>query len=243
MNSNNELKSLTLLYLYPEQMNIYGDHGNILTLVRRAHWHGYDLRVIPFHPGKQMHENIDLVVGGGGQDSGQSIVQDDLLRIGDDIKNLADKDVPMLVICGLYQLFGHFFKPHEGPTIRGIGLFDLETHGRPKRLVGNIVASSDFGDLIGYETHSGITTLGSNQQPLARVIKGAGNNGKDKTEGARYRRAYGSYMHGSLLPKNPTFADALIEAAALHRYGEFEPQIIDDHLAESARAVARNRPR
>ncbi|MGB3009013.1 MAG: glutamine amidotransferase [Candidatus Saccharimonadales bacterium] len=237
------LKPLTLVHLYPQQMNIYGDWGNILILTQRAKWHGYDMQIIAHHPGKAFPRDADIVVGGGGQDSGQNVIQNDLLAIGDDIKRLANDHVPMLVICGLYQLFGHFFQTNDGTQIRGIGVFDIETYGGDKRMIGNIVTHTQFGEMIGYENHSGMTILGDYQKPLGKVVKGDGNNGKDRTEGAIYKHVFGSYLHGSLLPKNPVFADALIEYAALHRYGSFEPTIIDDRFADAARKIAVDRPR
>ncbi|HEX8389932.1 MAG TPA: glutamine amidotransferase [Candidatus Saccharimonadales bacterium] len=237
------MKTIRLLHLYPREMNIYGDWGNVLTLKRRLEWHGYGVEVVSHHPGKPFPEDIDLIVGGGGQDSGQSIVETDLLKIGDELHRLADNDVPMLMICGLYQLFGRFFQTAEGKRIPGIGLLKLETHAGPKRLIGNIVTKTPFGDLIGYENHSGLTQLDETQRPFGTVIKGDGNNGKDQTEGAIYRQVYGSYMHGSLLPKNPAFADHLIEAACQRTFGEFEPAIVDDRFAIAARQHAERRPR
>lgn len=236
-------KKIRILHLYPREMNIYGDWGNVLTIMRRAQWHGYEPEIVQHHPGKPFPSDIDIVIGGGGQDSGQSIVQDDLLAIGDELHVLADRDVPMLMICGLYQLFGKFFQTAEGHRIPGIEIFDLETIAGPKRLIGNIVTKTPFGELVGYENHSGLTTLGDNQPALGTVVKGDGNNGSDKSEGAIYRCVFGSYLHGSLLPKNPVFADALIEAAAHRKFGSFEPAIIDDRFAELARAVAMRRPR
>jgi CobQ-like glutamine amidotransferase family enzyme len=150
----------------------------------------------------------------------------------------------MLMICGLFQLFGKFFKTQDGHVIQGIGLLDIETHAGPERLTGNIITESDqFGQIIGYENHSGQTFLGSKIKPLGKVLKGAGNNGQDDSEGARYRNIIATYMHGSLLPKNPAIADFLIEKAVVRKYGEFTPTVIDDRFAEQARAVASKRPR
>ncbi len=237
------LKQLRLLHLYPEQMNIYGDWGNVLTIIKRAEWHGYQVEVVPFNPGNIFPDAIDIVIGGGGQDSGQDVIQDDLLRISDNLKHLADKKVPMLMICGLYQLFGHFFQTSDGKRIQGIGLLDIETYAGDKRMIGNIVTQTSFGEIVGYENHSGMTVLSASQKSFGKVLKGDGNNGKDKTEGAVYKNVYGSYLHGSLLPKNPILADALIEMAATNRYGSFEPEIIDDGFALAARDIAANRPR
>lgn len=237
-------KSITIAHLYPKEMNIYGDWGNVLTLKRRLEWHGFIPKIVEHHPGKPFPKNVDILIGGGGQDSGQAVVQSDLLEISEILHRLADDEVPMLVICGLYQLFGRFFKTSDGDTIQGIGIFKAETHGGPKRLIGNtVVESHKFGELIGYENHSGLTLLDNDQPALGRVVKGKGNNGEDTTEGAVYKNVYGSYLHGSLLPKNPALADELLRAAIVKRYGSFDPHDIDDTFATYAREIARRRPR
>lgn len=237
-------KSITLLQLYPRDMNIYGDWGNTLVLKRRLEWHGYTADLISYNSGDVFPDDVDLIVGGGGQDSGQSKISADLIAIGPKLKKLADDNVPMLMICGLYQQFGHFFRTKDGEVIDGIGLLDIETVGGNERMIGNIVTSNDeFGLIVGYENHSGLTTLGPDAQPLGKVIRGAGNNNADETEGARYRNVIGTYLHGSILPKNPHIADWLIEQAVVRKYGEFIPQVIDDRFAELARDVAQRRPR
>ncbi len=237
-------KSITLLQLYPRDMNIYGDWGNVLTLKRRLEWHGYEVELLQYNQGDTFPSEVDLIVGGGGQDSGQDKIQTDLLRIAPALRQLIEDGVPSLTICGLYQLFGNFFKTKDGHTIQGIGVFDIETHGGPERLIGNITTeSSDFGQIVGYENHSGLTYLGKDAQPLGKVIKGAGNNGQDESEGARYKNSIGTYLHGSLLPKNPHIADWLIEQSVIRKYGEFQASIIDDTFAEHAREIALKRPR
>lgn len=237
-------KSITILQLYPQDMNIYGDYGNVLVLKRRLEWYGYEADVIAYNPGDTLPGNVDIVVGGGGQDSGQNKIQADLLSIAHHLKKLADNDVPMLMICGLYQLFGRFFKTSGGEVIEGIGLLDIETQGTPERLIGNIIVESEqFGLVYGYENHSGQTYLGKKVKPLGKIRLGAGNNLKDGTEGARYHNVIGGYLHGSLLPKNPAIADFLIQTAVVNKYGEFSGNQIDDSIATQARKTAAKRPR
>lgn len=236
-------KTIRLLQLYPRDMNIYGDWGNTLVLKRRLEWHGYIVELLAYNPGDTFPQNVDLIIGGGGQDSGQDKVQNDLLALSQTLHDLADNNVPMLMICGLYQLFGKFFKTQEGHTIQGINLLDIETHAGPERLVGNIITESQFGELIGYENHSGQTFLGKKVTPLGKVVKGAGNNGQDETEGAQYNNVIGTYLHGSILPKNPTLADYLIEQAAIRKFGDFTPTVINDEFATAARKIAAQRPR
>ncbi len=240
----NNGKTLRILQLYPLDMNIYGDWGNTLALARRAQAHGFDVQILGHNPGQPFPEDVDIILGGGGQDSGQSVIQEDLHANGDTLRSLAEAGVPMLVICGLYQLFGKEFRTREGEVLKGIGIFDAHTVGGDDRLIGNIVEESEeFGTVIGFENHSGLTYLGSGCTPLATVTKGEGNNVTDAHEGARVHNVIGTYLHGSLLPKNPKISDYLIEQAAQRKFGEFTPNTIDDSLVEKARASAASRPR
>ncbi|MCC3293251.1 glutamine amidotransferase [Arthrobacter sp. zg-Y411] len=244
-------RTIRILQLYPREMNIYGDWGNVLVLKQRLKWYGYSPVVEEYNAGDEFPSDVDIIVGGGGQDSGQVVIQQDLQQLAPTLRKLADDGLPMLVICGLYQLFGKFFKTHEGTLIPGIGILDLETHGGDVRLIGNVLSvSSEFGEIHGYENHSGQTFLGPGVEPLAEVRKGEGNNTKDSTEGARYKNVVASYLHGSLLPKNPAIADFLIEQAAVRKFGSFEPvprseeDLADlSKLSDLARQHAGQRPR
>ncbi len=225
-------------------MNIYGDNGNMLVLQRRLEWYGYEVICLAYNPGDTFPHDVDIIVGGGGQDSGQDRIVDDLQVIAPTLRALADSGTPMLVVCGLYQLFGHFFKTKSGETLQGIGILDVETYGESERLIGNIIVDSkQFGDLIGYENHSGQTFLGEHAVPLGVVRLGAGNNTADIYEGARYKNVIGTYLHGSVLPKNPELADFFIRKAVVKKYSEMSDDLIDDHFADLARKAALKRPR
>ena len=238
---------IRLLQLYPRDMNIYGDWGNTLVLIRRAQWVGYDVELTSYDPGEELPGEVDLVVGGGGQDSGQERIKDDLVARGPELVARASDGTPMLVICGLYQLFGHRFITGTGDQIPGISLIDAETVAGTGRLIGNIaLKSEDFGTVVGYENHSGLTTLGPEARPFGTVTSGDGNNGRDRTEGARVHHVIGTYLHGSLLPKNPAVADWLLARAVEHAGGTWEPEPLTDPVedwAERARKVALTRPR
>ena len=237
-------RPVRILQLYPRDMNIYGDWGNTLVLKQRLTWHGYDPEVVDYNPGDEFPSDVDLVIGGGGQDSGQNIVHADLLSCGRQLHELAETGVPMMVVCGLYQLFGRYFDTVDGTRFDGIGLLDVHTVGGEERLIGNITTRhTQLGELVGYENHSGKTYLGRNARALATVVQGAGNNGEDGTEGAQDGSVIGTYLHGSALPKNPRLADHLISQAVTNRYGEFTPGSPDDTYAEQARRVAMTRPR
>ena len=236
--------AIRVLQLYPRDMNIYGDWGNTLVLKQRLKWHGYTPELLEYNVGDAFPEDVDLIVGGGGQDSGQLVIHSDLISRESTLRDLAEDGTPMLLICGTYQLFGNFFKTRTGKVIPGIGVLNVETHGTDERLIGNVtVSSEEFGDILGYENHSGQTTLGPGVRPLGTTAKGTGNNSKDGQEGARYRNIVASYLHGSLLPKNPAIADYLIRTAVERKYGSFTPGAPDDGYAVLAREHAARRPR
>ncbi len=238
MSKNSKLQ---ILYLYPNEMNIYSDTGNVLALQRRLEWRGYEAEVVYHHPGEVFAHRPDIIVGGGGQDSGQLKVCEDLQKIGSSLHKLADAGVPMIVICGTYQLFGHRFVTNTGEELPGIGIFDAETIGGQKRLIGNALIDTPLGQIIGYENHSGQTWLKNDQQPLGTVLSGFGNNGEDKTEGARYKNTIGSYLHGSVLPKNPALADELIAQALINRGESPELATLEDSLATISLGAMRKR--
>jgi CobQ-like glutamine amidotransferase family enzyme len=228
---------LDLWHLYPSDMNIYGDRGNVIALAQRARWRGIDVELHSCDVGDRIDaDHCDLVFAGGGQDDQQFVVARDLAGPnGAALRELAETDAPMLLVCGTYQLFGHYFRTGSGDEIRGIGLLDLHTVAGARRMIGDQVALCPLEDgttheLVGFENHSGQTFLGPGCRPLGRVKIG-GNNGQDRGEGAVYRRVHGTYLHGPVLPKNPWLADRLIESA-LRRRGERGPLAPLDDRAE-----------
>ncbi len=215
--------TLTLGHLYPDQLNLYGDRGNILTLQRRCQLRGIELRVVGLGIGDALApDEYDMLFIGGGQDKEQAPVAQDLYEIkGIGLWAAIEDDMPVLAVCGGYQLLANYYRPASGPDMRGLGVFDAWTihkGARAARCIGDIAISWNGSTLVGFENHGGRTYLGT-AKPLGKVLKGYGNNAEDGTEGAVYRSAYGTYLHGSLLPKNPHFADHLIELALRRTYG------------------------
>jgi hypothetical protein len=235
---------LRIAHLYPRLMNIYGDRGNILCLVRRCRDREIDVVVTEVGLGEPIDPAAyDLIFAGGAQDREQRRVVEDLRSTkGAALREAADAGVVALAVCGAYQLFGRFYRDASGAELEGLGVFDLWTeHPGPSapRLIGNVVAEWEGATLVGFENHGGRTYLRDGAAPLARVRSGFGNNGQDGTEGARYRNAFGTYLHGSLLPKNPRFADRLIELALRRRYGDdVQLALIDDRVEDRAHRAA-----
>jgi CobQ-like glutamine amidotransferase family enzyme len=233
---------IRIAHLYPRELNTYGDLGNVITLVKRLEWRGYAAEVLAVERDAPFgFSTTDIVFGGGGQDSAQVAMGQDLLRRGEELRQMVSDGVPMLLVCGSYQLFGRGFTTTDQQHLPGIGVFGADTVGSTRRMVGNIAVDSPYGRLIGFENHSGETILEPGQAVLGTVRMGFGNNSTSREEGAITGNAIGTYMHGPLLPKNPALADHLL-LAALRRHGVQELEPLNDELEHLTAQVAATRP-
>jgi CobQ-like glutamine amidotransferase family enzyme len=236
---------LRVLALYPEQMNIYADRGNILFLRRRCEWRGIGFEHATAGPGEGFDPGAhDLIYLGGGQDRDQRAVAADMVESKREALAAAAGAV-VLAVCGGYQLLGHSYQLGE-ERLPGLGLVDLETVRKDgPRLIGNVAIEVNLGSgpqtVAGFENHGGRTYLGAGERPLGRVLEGHGNNGEDGFEGVHRDNLFGTYLHGPLLPKNAWLADHLIGLALERRYGT-RPELdsLDDTLERAAHESARH---
>jgi lipid II isoglutaminyl synthase (glutamine-hydrolysing) len=239
---------LRIAWLYPDLMSTYGDRGNVIVLQKRAQWRGIGATLVPITLETTVNRlnECDLIFMGGAQDRQQKLAGEDFLgNKGPMLKAMVDRGTPALFVCAAYQFVGHYYRPYQGDDIPGAGIFDLVTvhpGDQAKRLIGNIAATITNLDgcngqtIVGFENHGGYTRLGPKMKPLAKVVRGFGNNGEDGFEGAVYKHAIGSYFHGPILPKNPILADWLIERALEAKYHKkIVLQKIDDAMEVRAR--------
>ena len=232
---------LKLVHLYPLFLNLYGDAGNILTLKKRCEWRGINLEIEHINIDDKIEEGTDIYFIGGGQDRQQVEVSEELQKHKSILTAEYHNDAVFLGICGGYQLMGEYYQPHDAKRLEGIGLLDAYTVAGSTRFIGNVTAEVNYlmpTTIVGFENHSGLTYLNTDNgdtKPMATIMTGKGNNGQDKTEGARSRNAFGTYLHGSFLPKNPHFADYLIKLALRKRYNDdIELEPLDDSLEFNA---------
>lgn len=238
---------LRIVPVYPELLSIYADRGNVRVLEQRARWRGIPVEVSPLPLGADLDPAAaDAILIGGGQDRDQALVADALIAQVPALRAAIHDGVPVLAVCGGYQLLGHAYVDQSGARTPGTGLVDLETHAGPDRLIGNVLVEVDIAGrterMVGFENHAGRTTLGPGVEPLGRVVAGAGNDGVSGHEGCRVDRVVGTYVHGPLLPKNPWLADLVLGWACAHRGLPEELEPLDDRLeqvaADSAAAIA-----
>jgi lipid II isoglutaminyl synthase (glutamine-hydrolysing) len=242
---------ISVVHLYPDAMDLYGDTGNVSAIVRRCEWRDIEVAVTAVTlEGGEVPADTDLLLIGGGQDTAQALVAEDLERHASRIRDLVEEGAAALAVCGGFQLFGSSYETVAGQTLPGIGIFDARTTSNSERLIGNVVIKTvpQAADtmavpvgtqLVGFENHAGRTHLGLHARPLGRIVHGAGNTGDATVEGAVYRNAIGTYLHGPLLPKNPHLTDALISAALRHRYGTVGPlEPLDDTVELDAHGAA-----
>jgi lipid II isoglutaminyl synthase (glutamine-hydrolysing) len=244
--------TLTIHHLYADMMNLYGDRGNVISIKKRCEWRGIPVEVVDVGLGEGIRPTgCDLFLFGGGQDREQALLADDLAGSkGVELRAIVEDGGVVLGVCGGYQLMGHFYETPEGERLPGVRVFDLHTEPREpdeERLIGNVLVrirapeTDEVREIVGFENHGGRTYLGDGVEPLGEVVVGYGNNGKDGTEGARRLNAYGTYLHGSLLPKNPWLTDQLILNALRRVDASFELEPLDDTVERSAFAAISNR--
>ncbi len=243
---------LRIAHLYPDLLNLYGDKGNVLTLAKRLEWRGIEFVFdeITVNEHSKKFSNYHLFFIGGGQDSGQTIVAQDLLMRKQELRDVVEAGAVILSICGGYQLLGISYETSEAEIIGGLGILDVETKapriikGKTQdRLIGNVTAELlidlEPKTIVGFENHSGRTFIKQDRtKPLAKVLNGYGNNGEDAYEGAIYRNLFGTYLHGSLLPKNPHLADELLRRALAYNDSNITLKALDDKLELRAHKAA-----
>ena len=239
-----DVKPLTIVHLFPELLNLYGDGGNVIALTRRLQWRGLPVEVREIGMGDAMDfTQADIVFIGGGADREQMIVKDAMVARKSELSAYVADGGVLLAVCGGYQFLGHSYAMDD-VVVEGLGVIDMETVRGEGRLIGNAVIQSDIcaAPIVGFENHGGRTTLGPDAKPLGRVLgKTFGNNGEDGFEGVHQGNLIGTYLHGPLLPKNPQVADYLIAQAYDRRGDVLELAPLDDAIELEANRVMAKR--
>jgi CobQ-like glutamine amidotransferase family enzyme len=235
---------LKIGHLYPTLMSVAADRGNLFSIQKRCQWRGIATEVEQIFV-KQTPDftRYDIILIHGAADREMEIASRDIQLKASSLHEAAEAGTVFLSVCAGFQLLGHYYKPFQGPELKGVGLLDLYTEGGSTRFMTHMALECDFAEtgkkvLVGYENHSGRTYLGPKAQPLGKVLAGWGNNGKDGYEGAQYKNVFGTYLHGPVLPKNPWFTDLLIQRALERRYGKVGLETLEDSIENEAHDAA-----
>jgi lipid II isoglutaminyl synthase (glutamine-hydrolysing) len=240
------MKTIYITHLYPQEMSIYGDMGNIIAMGYRLEKMGFTVVYQTLEQGKELPNHTDWYFIGGGQDKEQERIYNDLLRHKTRLIQDVEEGVGLLAICGGYQLFGHKFLTGNGVEVTGLGVFDVVTKAPDAiisgRCIGNIVTECLIPDLqgemlVGFENHGGQTTIinTSRSKPLAKVLVGYGNSFEKKHEGCVFNHAIGTYLHGSCLPKNPALTQWFIRNILEKKGLKMSENTVDDSIAAATR--------
>lgn len=236
-------RGLRIAHLYPELLNLYGDSGNMLVLKSRLEWRGLGCQIVEVGiDDRPSFSDVDIVFIGGGTDREQKIVCQKLLAEREELHSFVEDGGVLAAVCGGYQLLGDYYLLGD-EKVQGLSLVDLYTDRGEPRLIGNVAVQSRISPqpIVGYENHGGRSHLGSDVEPMGKVLYGHGNDGTTGEEGCLYKNVVGTYVHGPLLPKNPGVADYLLSRALERKYGNGELEPLDDRAELAANKIMYDR--
>ncbi len=225
--------NIKIKHLYPGLLNLYGDKGNIAAIKMRCKWRGIDVTAEEMTKDNFSLDDCDLLILGGGYEREQKIVLNELKAFKEDIKNYIESSNVMLALCGGFEMLGFYENSDEG-----LGILDITTALKEKRLMGDIVIKSSHDgqefDVVGFENHAGRVDI-KNYSPLGRIKHGFGNDDSSAFEGLIYKNLLATHLHGPLLPKNPILTDLIISKVLKKKYEDFDNlEPLDDSFEQEA---------
>ncbi|MCJ1715451.1 type 1 glutamine amidotransferase [Curtobacterium sp. VKM Ac-2922] len=239
---------LTILHVYPRQMGVSGDRGNVVALTRRAAAADVPTEVVEYAAGDPLPTTADIVVIGNGPLSAMRSLGADVARVGAPLREFAAAGVPVVAVGGGFDLATKQVVPTDGAPVDGFGVFDARAVRGAERRVNYFVLETRYPLLPGasnrlaaFEDHATKIELGDAVTPFADVVSGGGNQAGQPVEGAITGTSFGTHAQGPLLPLNPALTDAVLAAATARLGRAYEPdpaRTADiDRYAHEARAT------
>ncbi len=239
---------LTILHVYPRQMGVSGDRGNVAALVRRAEAADIATEVVEYAPGDTLPTAADVVVIGNGPLSAMRSLGADVTRVGAALRDFATAGVPVVAVGGGFDLATNAVVATDGADVPGFGVFDARAVRGAERRVNYFVLETRYpllGDaptrLAGFEDHATRIELGDGVTPFADVVSGGGNQAGSPVEGAITGTSFGTHTQGPILPLNPQLTDGVLAAATARLGREYTPDAQRtasiDRYAREARAT------
>jgi hypothetical protein len=240
---------LTVLHVYPRQMGVSGDRGNVAALVTRARAAGIDTEVVEYAPGDAVPTAADVVVIGNGPLSAMRSLGADPARIAESLRSLARSGVPVVAVGGGYDLATRQVVATEGAPVDGLGVFDARAVRGAERRVNYFLLDSRYPGLehrrvAGFEDHATRIENADTGAVFADVVSGGGNQDGSGTEGSVAGVSLGTHTQGPLLPLNPHLTDAVLRAATERLGVDYTPDpaeiaTVDEYAAKARATIER----
>ncbi|MFC6355674.1 type 1 glutamine amidotransferase [Luethyella okanaganae] len=229
---------ITIVSLFPSLLDTNGDAANARVLARRADWAGTAARVVVVESVEDLPAGVDAVVIGSGTDADLLPARDALMTLHDELRRWATEGVPILAVGTGWELLSGGVELANGTEIDGLGVLPGRAVPRQDRVSDDLVVTSRYGRLIGYENHAR-DYIHAEGSPLGRVLYGSGNGRDSRQEGVVMGDVFGTHLHGPVLAKNPGLTDHLLTSVLAREGVSYAPAAGAGFVDEMARA-ARN---
>lgn len=221
------MKTLTILHLYSDAMDLYGDSKNVEQLCRRIEDCGAQAALRHCQLWEELDlEGVDLVYLGHGKARNLAAVQPHFLQNKEQILSHIEAGQLWMVTGNSRELFGRSFSTVEGQSLEGIGLFDYEGVEQNKVFVADMLGQTAFEPSCGCYGFANRTAYlrypNGNTMPLFRGCMGPGGapgfgDGEraDGVEGSLYKNFFATWSVGPVLVRNPGLMAELLRRLGL----------------------------
>lgn len=223
------MTAVVILQLYPSELGVAGDRGNVMAVRERLTRAGITVAVVEHSIGDDLPTDVDLIIVGNGPVSALRTVHADLLANGAKLSAMIDSGVPLFAYGSGAELLGTSISLRDGSVLAGLDILPLTAERIDQRKVGYVLTETPFGGVVGFEDNASAWHLGRGAVALGVLLEGGGNsdgNAEGVIDGAKMATQVG----GPVLPLNPLLTDALIGFMAEHSGFDYSPPVADNDL-------------
>ena len=211
--------SVRIVQLYPVELGIPGDRGNVRALQVRLERAGVAVDVHRVGIGEPIPEDADVIVLGNGPLSAMRIVADDLRSRAAELEEFVASGRTLFAVGASAELLSEGVDTLDGAPLEGLGIFPFRVARTRDRNVGYIIADTTFGRIIGFEDHASRWTLREGADVVGTVVAGKGSfaHGGGAGETVRRGESYATNVQGPALPLNPQWTQEILAAVTARR--------------------------
>ncbi|MDD3452808.1 MAG: hypothetical protein PHN42_00830 [Bacilli bacterium] len=203
--------TITIMHLYYDILNLYGENGNVKALKMYFETLGIDVKIKFVTINDTINlKDVDLIYLGMGTEQNQKLVIEHIKKYKNQFQSYIENDGYLLSTGNSFELFGKNIIDKNNINYDTLGIFEFVSHEENFRLVDEALCKTSFSDnyIIGFiNRNSVIKNISDNY--LFEIVKGIGNYPKNIYEGYHYKNFYGTYLIGPLLVRNPHFLEVL----------------------------------